>query len=61
MFLDKNNNEIILGSRITNGYKGGEYLIIEYKKKLYADNGSHMFPLDSKNYDLTKYKVMDIK
>jgi hypothetical protein len=59
MHVDKNNNEIKLGSKITNGYKGQTYKIIEYKNKLYADNGGNMFPLDSPNINLKKFKVIN--
>lgn len=59
MFLDKNNIEIKIGSNIENGYKGGNYKIIKYKGELYADNGGNMFPLNSPNWNLKKFKVIN--
>lgn len=59
MYIDKNNNEITLGCRISDGYKGGIYTVIIYQEKLYADNGGHMFPLDSENYNLKKYVIIN--
>lgn len=58
MIVDKNNIEIKLGSKITNGCKGGIYVVIDYKGKLYADNGGNRFPLDSSNLELKKFKVV---
>lgn len=58
MFLDKNNTEIKLGSKITNGDDGGTYIVIKYKDELYADNGGNMFPLNSPNWNLKKFKTI---
>lgn len=59
MYLDKNNNEITLGAIISNGHIGQTYKIIKYKGKLYADNGGDMFPLDSPNWNLKKFNIIN--
>lgn len=57
-FLDKDNREIKEGHIIAGKHKGQTYNIITFKNKLYADNGSHMFPLDSKEYNLKDFKII---
>lgn len=55
--LDKKGIEIKLGDIISNKFT--KYKVIEYKNKLHADDGSHMFPIDSENERVSiKYEVI---
>lgn len=54
---DSKGIEIREGDTISNGYVN--YKVKEYKGELHADNGGHMFPLNSKNYNLSKdFKII---
>lgn len=56
--FDKNGNVIKLGDIISDKrYRGDTYRIINYKDKLYADNGGRMFPLDSNNENLKRFEI----
>ena len=57
MFKDKLGNAIKVGDIISDGFNAG-YLIKEIDSKLFADNSGHMFPLDSPNYDLKKFRIV---
>lgn len=55
---DKRGVEIKVGDTISNKFTN--YKVVEYEGELHADNGGHMFPLDSENERVwERYKVLE--
>ncbi|MDM0974730.1 hypothetical protein QTI93_06005 [Clostridium perfringens] len=58
---DKNSKEFKLGDIFVGKYNCEIYKVINYKGKLYAANSGNMFPLDSKERDLSKFEIIQLE